>query len=124
MTNYDIRIQVKNMLWNEPTLSAAEIGRRLGISRAYVSKILGEAGISTFKPKVFNICAHCGKETTNKKYCDNGCKQADKRIELHCPICGIIFEVTRSYYNYRKKCGQETFACSTKCNLERIRDMR
>ena len=70
----------------KPLLTGSEIGRTIGVSRQYVSRILKEEGLHNIQPKYNKICEICGKRTPRgQMLCPTGeCRDKYYNIEIFC----------------------------------------
>jgi len=114
---------------SDPTMPAAEMARRLGVSRERVRQILGKLGLpANFWPQPA-LC-FCGKERPHypsnshrKPYCSDECKEraATERkgklyVTLVCNWCGSPCPpLLRTYIEWKRRRGQRLFFCDRRC---------
>ena len=111
----------------QPLLTGSDIGRKIGVSRQYVSKILKKEGLHnrqpTYKTKIV-LCLVCNKTTPRgTRLCPTGdCKQIYYNIEVTCAFCKFNFTIKRAHIVQRYKRGWNHIYCSKKCYNRGQRD--
>ncbi len=109
-----------------PTMSAAEIARQLGISRERVRQILKKNELTT-DVRIFqepNHCVYCKIVIkNNKKYCSKECRHLNYLITYTCDYCGAQKTVKKSQYTASRRKSIHQF-CSHTCNLNYYWDVR
>ena len=72
--------------WNDNSMSMADIGRVLHVTRQCVFKFLKSAGADTTKRKLPFICYTCGKESTRTRK-----KLRTNKLNFCCEMCYLIY---------------------------------
>ena len=103
-----------------PLMSNADIGRRVGVSRAYVFNILKANDLVTNVPHKLHIkhCAICGNVMNNRLpslTCSQHCRFLYNRIKVKCSYCTVEFYLRRSEVAQRYGRGHKNIYCSRLC---------
>lgn len=111
-----------------PLMSNAEIGRKIGVSRAYVSTVLKKNNLVTNVPHKLNIkyCEICGSVMNSRKpslTCSPHCRFLYNRIKVECSYCTVEFYLRRSEVSQRYKRGYKNIYCSRLCYTRGRRDV-
>jgi len=110
-----------------PLLTGSAIGRMIGLSRQYVSRILQQEGLHnvqpTYKRKVV-LCKICGKRTPRgQMLCPVGeCKDLYYNVEVTCSFCQYKFILKRGQINQQWRIGSKNIYCSRACVNKGRRD--
>ena len=111
----------------QPLLTGSEIGRIIGVSRQYVSRILSQEGLHNVQPnykKVVVNCNVCGKRTPRgQKLCPTGsCRETYYNVEVACAFCKLPFIMKRGHVVQRYKRKLKHIYCSPACYSKGKRD--
>ncbi len=111
-----------------PLMSNAEIGRKIGVSRAYVSTVLKKNNLVTNVPHKLNIkyCEICGSVMNSRKpslTCSPHCRFLYNRIKVECSYCTVEFYLRCSEVSQRYKRGYKNIYCSRLCYTRGRRDV-
>ncbi len=121
-----VRDSTNRILQVNPTLTYAEIGRLLGVSRERIRQIAGQHRRT---PKACKVCGrkiqvrHSGVTQTayRLRYCADCWSQAmQKRREAHlvqcaCEVCGKTFSRTEGTVRRMERRGHRVRWCSRRC---------
>jgi len=111
-----------------PLMSNAEIGRKIGVSRAYVFNVLKKNDLVTNVPHKLDIlyCVICGNVMKGKRFsltCSPRCRFLYNRIKVKCSYCTVEFYLRRSEISQRYKRGYKNIYCSRLCYNRGRRDV-
>jgi len=86
---------IKALRNEKPCISAAEIARRVGVSRERVRQLLRRLGLTTdmrIRPK--RRCLSCGNPIPrdHRAFCSRACQVNYYQITLYCNFCGKEFK--------------------------------
>ena len=103
-----------------PLMSNADIGRKVGVSRAYVFTILKSNDLVTNVPHKLHIkhCVICGNVMNNRLpslTCSRHCRFLYNRIKVECSYCTVEFYLKRSEVSQRHGRGHKNIYCSRLC---------
>ena len=103
-----------------PLMSNADIGRKIGVSRAYVFNVLKANDLVTNVPHKLHIkhCAICGNVMNNRLpslTCSRHCRFLYNRIKVECSYCTVEFYLRRSEISQRYGRGHKNIYCSRSC---------
>jgi predicted nucleic acid-binding Zn ribbon protein len=112
----------------QPLMSNAEIGRKVGVSRSYVADILKKNDLVTNVPHQLYIkhCAICGNVMNKRRpslTCSQHCRFLYNRIKVECAYCTVEFYLRRSEVVQRYKRGYRNIHCSRLCYNRSRRDV-
>ena len=104
----------------QPLLTGSEIGRKMGVSRQYVSRILNEADLNNIQPtykKEVKMCKVCGKQTPRgQQLCPIGkCKDIYFNVEMICAFCKTNYILKRGHVVQRYNRQLKNTYCSSSC---------
>ena len=104
----------------KPLLTGSEIGRKIGVSRQYVSNILKEEGLHNKQPtykKIVVLCKICEKATPRgQRVCPTReCKDKYYNVDVTCTFCQYPFKMKRGHIIQRHKRGLKHIYCSQSC---------
>ena len=102
-----------------PNMTLEAIANQCGITKQRVYKIFQDEGIPR-RPKVqrtnvFKSCKNCGILISNKKYCDDKCREEALYTELPCSYCGKPKKHRKYIVFHKLKNNQYNFFCSKAC---------
>ena len=108
----------------KPLLTGSEIGRTIGVSRQYVSRILKEEGLHNIQPNYKKICEICGKRTPRgQMLCPTGeCRDKYYKIEMVCAFCKVHYILGRGHVIQRYNRQLKNTYCSSGCYAKGQRD--
>ena len=103
-----------------PLMSNAEIGRKIGVSRNYVRKVLQKNHLITKVPrktptKYCDICGIPIPAGRKNPVCSSKCHFLYFRIKVTCTYCKINFYLKRGEVAQRYKRGYNNIYCSQSC---------
>lgn len=101
-----------------PSISGAEIGRYIGVSREYVRQVLKGAGRPTNALANKKPCPQCGKPIPkgNHKYCCQECRHNVTLVPVICDSCGKLIWVSgKKKIRFEEKYGQKHHFCNNTC---------
>lgn len=110
---------------SNPFLNGVEIGKKLKVSKQYVSHILqiNKIPIISVKRKETKYCLVCGNATPRKRrICPGSCSFKYYNILVNCAFCRVEFyrkraKISNNYYR-----GYKNNYCSRKCYYRGQRD--
>ena len=113
------RRQIQELRKANPCLPAAEIARKLDISRERVRQLLLKTSLPTKLPKKKPIyyCLVCDKPIPRKYrfYCSRACQYKDHHVLVACAHCGKLKELGK--FDLLGKCKINTHIfCSHSCS--------
>ena len=100
------REQIVALRSENPTITAAEMARIIGVKRQRVSQLLPKLGLATSFPKNPNKCMDCGKEIARTSKRCRSCFSKTGWLRKRCSTCSKIVQVSRSSYKYRTESGR------------------
>ena len=104
MTN--TRDRILELRTQNPTVTAAEMGRIIGVKRQRISQLLPKLGLTTSFVKEVNKCVDCGSSIANKSVRCRACFNKMGWLKKRCATCRKIVRVSKSNYEYRVKNGK------------------
>ena len=126
LTNRQKVVQLRR---EHPSISQAEIARRLGtVTRERVRQILLTEGLPAVvkPPPIMNTCRHCEKEFVVKPYlskskifCDKHCQTLYSWGLYPCDVCGDDVAIRHAEYKIRRT-RNRTFTCGHACRATSI----
>jgi hypothetical protein len=117
-----------------PALSLAEVGRRFGVTREWVRKVLRREGINQRARSTLRqwlLCDYCRRHFVaprsqvlrGRRFCSRTCAYAFRRVThravRQCVVCQKTFLVPQYYLKIGK--GK---LCSRKCRITYVRQLR
>ena len=117
-----------------PGTSLAEVGRRFGVTREWVRKVLRRAGLdfrARYTLREWLLCDYCRKYfaapksqvARGRRFCSRSCaytfRRVTHRIARQCIVCKKMFLVPK----YFLKLGKGKL-CSRKCRIDYVRQLR
>ena len=111
----------------QPLLTGSEIGRKMDISRQYVSRILQEADLNNKQPNYKRVvvpCKICGKTTPRgQKLCPIGdCREKYYKVDVACAFCKYPFKIKRGHVVQSYRRGWKHIYCSRSCYAKGKKD--
>ena len=116
--NSTILRQVLHLRTNDPTISASDMARAVGVSREWVRQTLVTLGLSTRKPPLpVRLCPVCQTVIPRKinKFCSTECMSASRRVTLTCLNCKQEFQRRRRLHLRNLEKGYKYIWCSRQC---------
>ena len=116
----DAKHRIIELRRTHPLLTGSEMGRMIGVSRQYVSKILKREGLHNIQAhyqKTVVTCMVCGNVTPRgQRLCPTGsCKDTYYNIEVMCTFCTYRFKMKRSHIVQRHRRELKHIYCSRAC---------
>lgn len=119
--------KIIKMRKQQPLLTGSEMGRIIGVSRQYISKILKQEGLHNIQPNYQRkvvACKVCGNKTPRgQQLCPTGeCKDKYYNIDVTCAFCKSPFTLKRSHVIQRYNRGLKHIYCGTACYAKGQKD--
>ncbi len=109
-------VDISKYRQENPTLTLAEIGKKFGVSRQYIHKVLKQTNTPTKRAKKQTVkyCLICGKNGS-RSVCTGKCHFQYYNIKVNCASCRISFYRKRGQIVSKYNRGYNKIYCSRRC---------